>query len=191
MELMKREKNTLKEIFSQLTPYLKAVLILYAVSLMAGAALHERINPFISEFLEGILASVEQKSYLETVEFIFINNFRAAFLAVLLGPVFALYPLFATSLNGLILGGAAAKAWSTSPGLLLKILPHGIFELPAILLSFSLGAKTGLELILPKKGAGNRKESFIINMKNSFYVLFSVILPLILIAALIESALIK
>lgn len=71
------------------------------------------------------------------------NNLWACLFSCLLGLIpFVCLPAFPLGLNALLLGGLAAlaQAGGTSLGLyLLAILPHGIFELPAMWLSFAIG----------------------------------------------------
>lgn len=65
------------------------------------------------------------------------------------------------------------------------ILPHGIFELPAFFLACSLGLYAGSELIRAvfKKG----RYSFVFLLKKFSAILIRVIIPLLIIAAFIET----
>lgn len=118
---------------------------------------------------------------------LFLNNLRASFLMVVLGLIpFLFLPAFALLENAVIIGviGATGMDWKTFA---VGILPHGIFEIPAILLATTLGFYLCLQLVL-KIVSPKRKE---ISLKLAFsdtvrcYIL--VIVPLLLVAALIES----
>ena len=66
-----------------------------------------------------------------------------------------------------------------------KILPHGIFELPSIIISFALGIKLGM-FVFAKNPSKEFKKRFVLGLKTFVFV----ILPLLVIAAIIEGLLI-
>ena len=102
------------------------------------------------------------------------------------GILFGIYPLFATIANGFILGFVASISVSEVGFLVLwRILPHGIFELPAIFISFGLGLKIGSFIFQKKKFKSLKNYSL-----NSLKVFVFIIIPLLIIAAVIEGALI-
>ena len=68
--------------------------------------------------------------------------------------------------------------------ILLRLLPHGIFEIPALILSLGLGLKLGF-FIFTK----NKKKYLKDNLINSLRVFVYIILPLLIIAAIIEASL--
>lgn len=69
-----------------------------------------------------------------------------------------------------------------NPTVFLAIVPHGIFELPAFLLSAAIGLRLGRE-VLKRKGERHLKKE----LWNGLRMYLILILPLLLIAALIES----
>jgi len=88
--------------------------------------------------------------------------------------------------NGFIPGFVAAITvkqegiWS-----LWRLLPHGIFEMPAIFISFGMGIKLGTFIFEKEK-----KKTFIEYFKKSMLVFFTIIVPLLVVAAIIETILI-
>jgi stage II sporulation protein M len=66
-----------------------------------------------------------------------------------------------------------------------RILPHGIFELPAIFIALGLGVKLGFFIF-----SGNIKQEFLRRFYYSFLVFLFVVVPLLIIAAIIEGLLI-
>jgi len=64
------------------------------------------------------------------------------------------------------------------------IVPHGIFEITAILFSIALGLKLGILWLLPKS-KGARKKVFLLSLKQSF-VIMPLIAVLLFIVAIIE-----
>ena len=113
---------------------------------------------------------------------IFLNNAFTCFLDILLGPLLGIFPMFSAVINGGLLGWFAQEE-----GLIvfLAIVPHGIFEIPAFLLCAAIGLKLGRE-VFKRKGERHLKKEF----NDSLWVFLHLVLPLLLIAALIESALI-
>ena len=67
-----------------------------------------------------------------------------------------------------------------------RLLPHGIFELPAIILSIGIGLKLGVEIW--KKDSWNVLKRNIIESLRFFIF---IIMPLLVIAAIIEGLLIS
>lgn len=101
---------------------------------------------------------------------------------VILAPLIGIFPMFSAFINGGLLGWFAQKE-----GLIvfLAIVPHGIFELPAFLLSVAIGLRLGREVLKRKSERHLKKE-----LGGGLKVFVILILPLLLIAALIESVLI-
>ena len=97
------------------------------------------------------------------------------------------FPIGAAIVNGYILGFVARFAVNETGNLfvLWRLFPHGIFELPAIILSIGFGIKLGVEIW--------KKDAWSILKRNIFesmrFFVF-VILPLLIIAAIIEGFLI-
>lgn len=116
---------------------------------------------------------------------IFLNNALTAFLALILGLALAIPPLMIVFSNGVLLGLLAffiqdAASWKL---FLAGILPHGIIELPLIILVVSIGFKLGW-LVLKKIF---KKDNEIVKEINLALIFFlRIILPLLLLAALLE-----
>jgi stage II sporulation protein M len=88
--------------------------------------------------------------------------------------------------NGIILGYVMKGVWIDS-GIsnFWRIFPHGIFELPAVFISLALGLKLGMFVFSKNPG-----REFLSRLKNSFIIFVVVVLPLLLVAAIIEGILI-
>src|SRR3990172_7254872 len=119
--------------------------------------------------------------------FIFLKNVIAVLVGFALSPFFCLVPAAALVLNGGLLGLVSASVvQEKSLGYLLAgVLPHGIFEIPALIIgeaaAFSFG--TSVMLAIVKR---ERRKLVLPNLKqNARYLALSVIL--LLVAALIET----
>jgi len=121
---------------------------------------------------------------------IFINNFSVAL--ILFGCSFIFFiPTIILLTNGLIIGVFLELAYnldSLQPGMfittILSLLPHGIFEISAFLLSAVLGINLALKLIFGRKILSPQKRfsALITYIKKFIFI----ILPLLVIAALFE-----
>ncbi|MGH7931500.1 MAG: stage II sporulation protein M, partial [Candidatus Binatia bacterium] len=103
-----------------------------------------------------------------------------------LGPLFGIAPVFFLIINGAILGAVVPVAiasrglWSS----IMTILPHGILELPAIFLGTSIALRLGMDFF--RRLAGTTDTTIVSELGYSLRIYFSVILPLLLVAAVIE-----
>ncbi len=146
----------------------------------------ESISNKIFEYMHQILAQTEGLSGLGLVWFIFLNNLKSSFFGMVSGFAFGIVPFFALIANGYVVGFVSAMSVnSVGWGSLLNLLPHGIFELPAIFISLSLGLRFGT-FIFQK----NQSESFRKYLWESLRVFGLIVLPLLIIAAIIEGLLI-
>ncbi|MFA5450662.1 MAG: stage II sporulation protein M [Dehalococcoidales bacterium] len=76
---------------------------------------------------------------------ILINNLIAISFAFVLSPVLCIIPLFSLVVNGLIIGivGGIVVEQESFLYLLAGILPHGIFEIPALLIALAAALNFG------------------------------------------------
>jgi len=140
----------------------------------------------ILNMLAELLLQIEGYGPLEMVVFLFGNNSLSAFWGIFLGIFVGLFPLIALVVNGYILGFVSNLA-ITQVGVfeLWRLLPHGIFEIPAIMISFGLGIRLGFFFTAKKPG-----KEFVKRLKMSAYTYAFVVIPLLILAAIIEGLLI-
>lgn len=190
----KRDKNSLKNSFIDSWKYLKssrkfiyAIIVIFVASALVGFIfpIPEVILQKILELIQEILAKTEGLSFLGLFSFIFINNLEVSLIGMVAGILLGVFPIITSIGNGYLLG-FVAKINAHEEGILSlwKILPHGIFELPAIFISLGLGLRLGL--IIFKKKQGTFRDNFLSSLKTFFFI----VVPLLIVAALIESALI-
>ncbi len=136
----------------------------------------------------------EQQTFSIGMGTIFSHNLRATvaalFIAIAtLGTMGTLAYLLNIALLGLVWRGIE---WMGLPPLqiyLLGVFPHGIFEIPAILLSFSSAFYLGARLITPSRKP--LSVTLIESLALWTRLFIGIVLPLLLIAATIESTLTK
>ncbi|RME60846.1 hypothetical protein D6779_01350 [Candidatus Parcubacteria bacterium] len=66
------------------------------------------------------------------------------------------------------------------------ILPHGILELPAVLLSFTFALRIGAAMVSPPDGF-DLTQGVLLTLANFIKVLLFLIIPMLLVAAYIEA----
>jgi len=142
----------------------------------------------ILNLIKEIIAQTEGLDMLGLFRFIFINNLRSSFFAMLLGIFFGIVPFFVLVVNGYVLGFVANKTVSSEGILILwKLLPHGIFELPAVFISVAVGLRLGVFLFVSKNKGWKEFKKWVID---AFRVFIFVVVPLLVVAAVIEGWLI-
>jgi len=144
------------------------------------------IVELIKDFIEELLQRTEGLNTRQMIIFILNNNFKNSFIAMLLGIFLGIFPVFTALANGYVLGFVAEKSVQIEGiSVLWRLLPHGIFELPAVVLALGLGVRLGAFWFQREK-----KKEFLSRLENSLRVFLFIILPLLVIAAIIEGILI-
>ncbi|MDD4579871.1 MAG: stage II sporulation protein M [Methanothrix sp.] len=117
---------------------------------------------------------------------IFAKNLFTSAMAMFLGLGLGIIPLVVVSSNGFLLGivGYDAVEKAGISFLLAGILPHGIIELPVVLVSIAIGFRLGYLLALT---LAREKVSLSGEIKTAFHVLVCWVAPLLFLAAAIET----
>ncbi len=140
------------------------------------------LNHLIADMRESV--SGLQGTDLSTM--IFFSNTRSAFFSLFLGIILGIFSVTNIILNGTLIGYVIHTLWIDG-GILhvWKLFPHGIFELPALCISWGLGIKLGM-FIFSKYEGKELKRRFIGSIKAFIFI----VIPLLLIAGIIEGTLI-
>ncbi len=191
---MKKKKWFVRE-YSEVFAYLREsknfivfVIGFFLLSAVIGYFISppEGIYTRLIDYMREMVGLVQGKSLPEMIIFLFMNNVKSSFFGLLFGVLFGVFPVIATFINGYFLGFVSnLTIRSEGVFVLWRILPHGIFELPAVFISFGLGIKLGTFIFQEKS-----REAFVDYLWNSIRVFLLVILPLLIIAAIIEGILI-
>lgn len=189
--------------FKQMNPYIAFGSILFLAGMAIGGT-NPAFKSFLNEQLKGLgqLADMIDKSSnptLTMIVFIFLNNAIKSILVIYLGALFGILPFFFLVVNGMLIGYLLKTSAELHGGgyvmeLIVKgLLPHGILEIPAIIIACAYGLRFGV-LVLKAGGSlifarsssaklGGELESFVVRT-----VPVMVILTItLLIASVIES----
>lgn len=124
--------------------YIYTVAIIFLIGAFMGMAFQSRLW-ILDDMLRELVKRVESLGVFELIWFIFKNNLMSSFFALLFGIFLGLFPVFTSAFNGVILGYVFSRAADADGfGVMYRLLPHGVFELPAVLISMGLGLRLGL-----------------------------------------------
>ncbi|MBP7121237.1 MAG: stage II sporulation protein M [Methanolinea sp.] len=130
---------------SELARNTAIVLVLLVVSVAFGAW-STMTDPTVGEEIltvlkDSIMGEVLDSSSLMMAVTLFLNNLQACLLMFLGGASFGLLTVFIISTNGLIIGSVLemVRQEHSLVYVAAAIVPHGIFEIPAFLISGALG----------------------------------------------------
>ena len=187
MKLKKEYKKSWKYLIES-KDFIYLIIGLFFVFAIVGffVPFPESIIEKISELIKELLEKTEGMNQIELINYIFLNNLKASFFGMIFGILLGIYPILVAVVNGALVGFVASIVVAEE-GIfsLWRLLPHGIFELPAIFISLGLGLKFGT-FIFQK----NISKSFKKYFWNSLRVFLFIVLPLLVLAAIIEGSLI-
>ena len=160
------------------------VLLGFAAGMIFPDMAQQTLQNFAAQVEQlGLTDDVPQSQMMATL---FFNNITASLLSMLYGLI-PFLPLSALALgtNALMLGAFAAIYQQQGIGLgvyVLGVLPHGIFELSALILSCALG------LLICRTGILKKSDTpFFRRVLDCIRVFLTFSVPLLLVAALIET----
>lgn len=172
-----------------LLPYALASVVVFAIGVVTGmialvafpqasAGVENSIAEFVS-FAHGL-------GPVGLFAFIVVNNVVKAAVMMVLGIAFGLIPVLFLVSNGIVLAVAAALVVEKGGALVAVagLLPHGILELPAVLLAAAAGLRLGAVALERVRHPGIDIKVEVVKAWRLFTVL---ILPVLLIAAVIET----
>lgn len=149
---------------------------------------YPELKTVVLERLEDLVRDVLGEDKIKTgwtaAAAIFKNNLLAASLVLFGGVFFAIVPLFSIAINFFLLGFLSALLWASFGLFITSILPHGILEIPALLIAAAFGLKFGLFWIRPIKTEGIWK-NFILGGKDVLRI-FPLLIFMLVLAAFIE-----
>lgn len=171
-----------KEYILGIKKYILVVTIIFVMSIFLGSILTETSSDVKKEAKDLAYTKVPKLSKIERVVDIFVYNVVYSFLSIVLFGIAAIYVAF---MNGFAIGmllnfvGKMHGVWFV----ILELIPHGIIEIPALLISASIGLRIWHVWWSGGWWSENMTRELISGIK--FYIKW--IVPMFLIAAFIES----
>jgi len=117
---------------------------------------------------------------------IFVNNAVKAFVAMLLGVLFGLAPVLFVVLNGMMVGMVVYVVGERIgiDRVIMLLLPHGIIEIPAILLACSYGLWLGRMFFEKLRGKDVSMNEMVGEAISKFV---KTVVPMLLVSAFVEA----
>lgn len=179
--------------------YFIAATLVFVVGMILGAGFSDSFQTFIEtqlKALEQLAQSMADKPNPQWSMFwlIFWNNVLKTLLVIALGAFFGILPLFFLLTNGLLLGyiGALSAQKESLLFVLKGIVPHGILEIPAIIIAAAFGMRLGVlmmkslaALISPNRPNAYKEE--LLGFAKAIGPVVLVLVATLTVAALIES----
>ena len=168
--------------------YIYFVMGIFFLFLFFGifVKLPDPLSMKIFNYLKSIVLPTVNFNFGQMSWYLFSNNVNSNLFGLFGGIIFGIFSVFSGIVNGFVLG-FVLKVSIVNEGILSiwKIFPHGIFEIPALFISLGLGLRLGLS-VFKKREKGSQGEL----IKKSFYTYILLVVPLLIIAAIIEAVLI-
>jgi stage II sporulation protein M len=190
---MKKRENKLKREFFESLNYIRdskiyiySIIIVFVLFALIAFCfpIPAEIQSQIMTMIQELLKETEGLNFWQMFSFIFLNNLKSSFFGMVSGMAFGIFSVIITIINGYFLGFVSMVSVNSEGFFVLwKLFPHGIFELPALFISLGIGLRLGVSLL-------KKNENLIELFKGSMKVFFIIVVPLLIIAGLIESSLI-
>lgn len=158
---------------------------LFLASLVLGARVSTAASVDVFSELNELIAFVSELGPLGLFLFILLNNAIKTLVVIVFGVFLGLLPLLFISVNGLIIGALVSELKSVvGYGVIAASLaPHGIIEVPILLLTTALGFAAGWESV---RWLIRRRSSVRSQLWRGVKVYLKWILPGLVVAAAIE-----
>ena len=181
--------SELKKYAQSLKSYIIFSFLIFVFGILGGYFFAQNFPQQTEEImkqLQSFFLSAKEDSSFDLFIFILENNITNLLAILILGIFAGLIPLLAVFANGMLLGVIACViseklSWSF---LIAGILPHGIFEIPALVLSAAIGIHIGVVAV---KKLFRQETKFINEFAEGLQFFIMVLIPIIFIAALIET----
>ncbi|KXB05194.1 hypothetical protein AKJ51_05260 [candidate division MSBL1 archaeon SCGC-AAA382A20] len=177
-----------KDYLSSIKLPLIFAVIIFVISLMGGIFVikgYPSVAESLLDELRRFAGQFEEADPLQRMAIILLNNAGKAFMSILLGAFLGIFPVFFLLINGAFIGIFSVYIMQNKGirYLLAVILPHGVIEIPAVLISAAIGIKIGMEFYSKVTDTGNISKELKIGVRFFFFW----ILPSLVLAAFIES----
>lgn len=181
--------SSLWQLTKDLRPYLYWAILFLFLGGMVGAMTVVALPASTASMLEALASyarEVLDRPVWQVLLFIFLNNSVKTLLVIIFGLLIGIVPALFIFINGYVIGVVAVMiAAARGTGYVVAgLLPHGIFEIPAVLLGAALGMMLGASLVARLRGRS--EVPIITELRNAIRYFILGIMPLLLLAALAE-----
>jgi stage II sporulation protein M len=174
---------------SPLTNAIIITLLLFFTCLVVGwlgASQNPQVGTELLQLFEKEIAGqIDSGNPYDMVVKLFANNLEACVFLFLGGASFGILTIFIMSLNGIVIGAIMEIISKDHSALFVAaaLVPHGIFEIPAFIISGALGILLAQALIAEWYGSGDSAVAAHVYAR----LFLMVVLPLVATAAIVEA----
>ncbi len=178
-----------REYLYSLRKYILIVTGLFVLSLIIGlmiSVIYPGLSENYFEMFQQSVGWIITLNPLAIMLVIFLNNAIKSLVALVLGIGLGIIPFLFVAGNGIILGmviGFISRQQGTL-FVIAALLPHGIIEIPMVLISAGIGLKLGYVMYLSLSGMQTDIKQ---ELKQGFWFYIRWIAPLLFLAAVIET----
>lgn len=173
-----------------LKSYLLVLTLIFSAAFLGGTLAPASVRVEATEAFQSVAENYAPLSGGMLFFTLLLHNLTASILILVSGVLGGIVPILSMGSNGFFLGVLYRQAAGLGgyPDAALKVLPHGIVEIPALLIAAAYGLWLGVTAVRRLRG----KESTLLrfHIEHAFRRYFAVVFPLLIVAAAIETALI-
>lgn len=197
-DLLRLYRHDIPGLIKQQTLPLGVIGVVSIIAILMGITLARQFpvppEAFpLQEITPETFEAVQKMQLLPTIDtrFIFTNNVRVLLLAGLVslfsfGSLTLLLTVINVGLVSFIISEVVLLGYNPWLFLATFILPHGIFELPAVLLGLTFALRIGAAMVSPPSGL-DIGQGVLLTVANFIKILIFLLVPLLLLAAYIEA----
>jgi stage II sporulation protein M len=171
-------------------PYILILALIFAAAFLAGTLAPAPVRNEATKAFQFVADNYRGLAGGALFFNILVHNVMASILILISGVLIGIIPTFAIGSNGFVLGvlyRQAAELVGYSKAAL-KVLPHGVVEITALLVAASYGLWLGVTVV--RRMRGKESARLRIHIEHAFRRYFTIVFPLLIVAAGIETALI-
>lgn len=164
------------------------VFLVFAVIGFFSSIFNKQGAVLIAEAIAKNLEFIKNANSFYLLLFIFLNNALKAFLALILGAFFGIFPILFLMVNGYVMGIVlVAKIDLGWKMIFASLLPHGIFELAGVFMACGYGMWLGHKFYRFTRFDEKFRPFLAVALKS----FFRIVVPILMFAAIIETYLTK
>lgn len=171
----------------EIVPYLVILSVLFVAAFVAGIVAPVALRQEVAETYLRMVEPYQDTPGGELFLLILVNNVVGALLVLVAGVLMGILPVLSTGGNGFLLGVLYRQAAGAGGygGAALAVLPHGVFEVAALLIAASYGMWLGAVFFRRVRRAG--QDPLGERMLHAIRRFFAGPFPLFVVAAAIET----
>jgi len=173
-----------------LRSYLLILALIFSAFFIAGTVAPKQFRQSGVDALQPLQEEYQSMGGGKLYFALLVRNVMVSIMIMVSGVLFGIVPVFSMASNGLLLG-VVCRQRADATGIAkaaLEVLPHGIIEIPALLIAASYGLWLGLTFIRRMRGRESTPIRF--HIEHAFRRYFAIVFPLLIVAAAIETMLI-